>query len=56
MRQLLVGVLAVLALDRPELALVRLGHQVDALVRRREFQLLTDGRRNLLQAPDALKL
>lgn len=35
MRQLLIRVLAVLALDRPELALVGLGHEVDALVGRR---------------------
>jgi len=56
MRQLLVRVLAVLALNRPELALVGLGYQVDTLVGRRQLQLLPDGRRNLLQAPDAFKL
>lgn len=56
MRQLLVRVLTVLALDRPELALVGLGHEVDALVSRRQLQLLPDGWRNLLQAPDALEL
>ena len=36
-RQLLVCVLAVLALDRPELALVGLGYEVDALVGRRQL-------------------
>jgi len=35
---------------------VRLGNQVDALVGRRHLKLLTDGRRNLLKAPDALEL
>ena len=56
MRQLLVRILAVLALDRPELALVGLGNKVDTLVGRRQLQFLSDGWRNLLQVPDAFQL
>ena len=56
MRQLLIRVLTVLALDRPELALVGLSNQVDTLIGCRQLKLLPDGRRNLLETPDTLEL
>jgi hypothetical protein len=54
-RQLLIRVLAVLALDRPELAFVRLATRSMPLSGA-AVQLLPDGRRNFLKAPDALQL
>ena len=56
MRELLICLLPILALYSPEVAFMRLGDEVDALVGGREVELLTRNSRNLVETPDVLKL
>jgi len=51
----MVGVLAILALDRPEVAVVGLGDDVDALVGGGELEFPRDGLRDFALEPDMLE-
>ena len=52
----MIGVLAILALDRPELAVVGLRDDVDALVGGGELEFPRDGLRDFAAQPDVFEL